>query len=777
MSDNLREVYGPGESSVALAARDARDKALRAQEAAEASAAQTDGDARAVETARQQVEQINAALPSRVEAEVAEQVEPVVAGQAAAQVAAQVTEQVNPKVAAAAASSTAAEAARAAADIAAQNAASAANLAGSFTTFALADAAKGTLSEGHSYEVTADPTTANIGIWTKRSGVLVQTSTTTVQGVSTRLDVVESRDAIYDDADPIGGEVDEAGNPGYLVYRDQTYEFPGGLRGTVTAQQDYSVTPIWVDAAGNRVISINPTTGQLELWLTRDAARYAVGRVSYSRDEAYALLPASAWASLALAGFQDISPVFIRGQVWDRGRWTSVIINRAYRVAGLDESVVAIEYSPSYGQSLNQGTSDGTISLPNPVDPHNSLSLSTGNIGAFSLVGDEALDPAQIIYLRPSYEIRTARNLTESMGTALMGSLSEREIAAGAVRGARLYIAHGKGGQVIANLVKGGGWFENGIAYAQKAQALSLSQFGKGTFTRAVHWEQGQADRGLLPLGTQTRSGYSTALTSIRSDYDADIRVGVFGSPRPILMTIGQLTANGTVAAAEDALGASEIALAQLDVVEADEAAGNTTAATQLWAISTADYMLKGTVYGYLGGGPHLYAGGYDIKGEYQAKTRDWIFRRGRWWTGLRPSGAPTRVGTVITVPFHVPVPPLVFDTTTLPDFTQFSGSKGFVFRDSAGTVAISSVTITDDGTGTASGGTVGIGKVQVTLAASPSGTGQTLEYAYRGSVNMTSQYRAGAWGNLRDSDNDPSRYVPGVTLWNWGLIWRKDVI
>lgn len=161
MTDVIR-FFTPGDS-------DALRKARVAAKAAGTAAGQTDADAQAVETARQQVEAINTALPGRVATELATQVPPAVAEL--------VAEQVDPKVAQT-------EASRVAAAASAQNAASMATVNGSFTTFALANAALASLAEGHSYEVTADG--ANNGIWTKRSGVLVQTSTATMGSLDGR---------------------------------------------------------------------------------------------------------------------------------------------------------------------------------------------------------------------------------------------------------------------------------------------------------------------------------------------------------------------------------------------------------------------------------------------------------------------------------------------------------------------------------------------------------------------------------------------------------------
>ncbi|GGC58264.1 hypothetical protein [Chelatococcus reniformis] len=611
--------------------------------------------------------------------------------------------------------------------------------------------------------------------------ILTQPSSAAINKLDQKVNLIGANFLLADPPDTavIGGIADAANKVLAYIFSDASLGWLRGLRADPNFDPDLGFGPLVQFSNGGIVIGVGKD-GKIRARLDRDSAQRAMSAVAYTTDEARALLPATYWGSTDLSGFQDISRTLTRGQVYYLNRSISVLINRDYRRAALDESCVFIEYVPSHGQSLNQGTTNGALqpTLGHPVAPHNSFCFNTGTIGAFALAGDgtqagDELDASAITSFEACHERLTARGLSESMGTALMGSLLEREVAAGAPRGVRFYIAHGKGGRGIAEINKGTGWWDNALIYAQKFNGIA-SSYGKATVHRSLHLEQGQQDRNYLGQGAQTRTDYLNALRQLRSDYDTDIREGIFGNARPILLTIGQLTANGEIEAPN--LGASEISLAQLDLVEEDEVAGRTTAAAQQVSITTADYMLRTNVFGYLAGGPHLYPAGYDIKGEYKAKVHDWVFRQNKWWTALRPSGAITRSGAVITIPFYVPVPPLIIDTATLPDFTQFGGKNGFVYRDSNGTSTVASVAIADDGTGTAPGSTMGIGRVQVTLSAIPTGALPTPEYAYVGAINMSGQYRASAWGNLRDSDNDTSRYVAGVTLWNWSVIFKKDV-
>jgi hypothetical protein len=159
--------------------------------------------------------------------------------------------------------------------------------------------------------------------------------------------------------------------------------------------------------------------------------------------------------------------------------------------------------------------------------------------------------------------------------------------------------------------------------------------------------------------------------------------------------------------------------------------------------------------------------------GEYVAKAYSkWVFE-GQKWQPTSPTQV-TRAGNVVTVKFHVPVPPLVLDTANVSNPGNFGfrylvgGTAGKV---ASGTPqAISSVQVTAPDT------------VTITLAATPSGANQRLEYAnYYAQAGLNPPRPGcpgptqGVRGNLRDSDPATS-VTGGLPLYNWGVSFELPV-
>jgi len=116
----------------------------------------------------------------------------------------------------------------------------------------------------------------------------------------------------------------------------------------------------------------------------------------------------------------------------------------------------------------------------------------------------------------------------------------------------------------------------------------------------------------------------------------------------------------------------------------------------------------------------------------------------GHDWRPLEPTTV-ERKDAVITVHFHVPVAPLVWDTNLAPphpSIPEWKDGKGFEVSSSAGEkVAIKSVAISGDA-------------VQIVCATDP-GAGARVGYAMIGEKNRMSAPFPGTflWGLLRDSD------------------------
>lgn len=114
-------------------------------------------------------------------------------------------------------------------------------------------------------------------------------------------------------------------------------------------------------------------------------------------------------------------------------------------------------------------------------------------------------------------------------------------------------------------------------------------------------------------------------------------------------------------------------------------------------------------------------------------------------WTGFKPLAAPTLSGSTITATFHVPVCPMVVDTTTITGVS--TSTRGFEYTCSSSPPSISSVT------NTSCSGTTGT--LTIALSGTPDGTCQTddkLRYAYTGTSGNDPGPTSGARGNMRDS-------------------------
>ncbi len=146
--------------------------------------------------------------------------------------------------------------------------------------------------------------------------------------------------------------------------------------------------------------------------------------------------------------------------------------------------------------------------------------------------------------------------------------------------------------------------------------------------------------------------------------------------------------------------------------------------------------------YPYYTDGLHLVAQGYDLLGEKYGEAYFQKVVSGVDWQPLQPTGIDA-AGGVITVHFHVPVAPLVWDTV-LPEphqsaFTQWKSAHGFEVTDHAGNaITIASAQI--------------MGNDVVLTCATDPGAGAVVRYA---ATADGAAMRGGTarWGTLRDSD------------------------
>ncbi len=138
----------------------------------------------------------------------------------------------------------------------------------------------------------------------------------------------------------------------------------------------------------------------------------------------------------------------------------------------------------------------------------------------------------------------------------------------------------------------------------------------------------------------------------------------------------------------------------------------------------------------------HLVAQGYQQLGEKYGQVYYERVVLGNDWQPLQPTSA-SKSGNVITVNFHVPVAPLVWDNT-LPapnqsSLTEWRNGKGFEVTAAGSRITINSVEISGN-------------SVKITCASDLSASDIKVGYAFTasGSARTGGTFR---WGLLRDSD------------------------
>jgi len=408
-------------------------------------------------------------------------------------------------------------------------------------------------------------------------------------------------------------------------------------------------------------------------------------------------------------------------------------LQRAGSSTEMAETAGPIEFIAATGQSLSIGGGatendpGEEVFTTSPIYPHHALMFNTGTRGAMA----SELEPTTITDLVPAFEVFNNSNQAETQGSGFMRALHAAELASGERVKTYVYRSHGRGGASINDLVKNGPepMYENGLIECAKAVELA-GKYGRDVIVRAITWTQGEQDRTGIDRAT-----YAATLAQLIADYRADW-AEILGPENPeIVFIIDQLSAS-----ASGTGGAGNPALAQYDIYKT----------VPNVVISTPKYFME---YSY---SVHLKPVWYSILGEYQARAYREVCQNKSDWKPVSPISV-TRTGAVIDIQMNVPDGSLVIDTTTLPAAENY----GFEFIDDSGaTPDISLVEI------------LGSDTVRLTLSSEPTGN-KTIRYAYDG---PGATLRAGAWGNIHDSNNEASQSDPSVTLYNWLITFEEQV-
>ncbi|HEY3498357.1 MAG TPA: sialate O-acetylesterase [Polyangiaceae bacterium] len=384
------------------------------------------------------------------------------------------------------------------------------------------------------------------------------------------------------------------------------------------------------------------------------------------------------------------------GGAWD---WTSVIGTGQSLAVGQNGTPVKSRLQPYANLKLSTGT------LPWPVDP-NDASLTL--VPLVEPVGRAST----------SYPSSWPTNIAGETPHAAMANQITALLQDAAGRNyVTIHGEFGENGQCMTYLKKGatvngvnGRAYQATLIETRAIRRLALAA-GKSFGVGAIIITHGECDA--------ENANYESDLVQLWTDYNADLKA-VTQQVRSIPLLVSQQNS-------------------------VNDRAASTFAQWKVGVNHPDDITCVGPKYQYESGDAiHLVTDGYRRLGE---KFGQVYFERvilGRPWQPLQPTGV-TRDGRVITVSFHVPVPPLAWETTFQ---TPHAGSpawragNGFEVRSGNSQVTIQSVAIAGD-------------TVQITCATDLPAAGLTVGYATVAEpAAMTTPFPGTKrWGRLRDSD------------------------
>ena len=371
------------------------------------------------------------------------------------------------------------------------------------------------------------------------------------------------------------------------------------------------------------------------------------------------------------------------------------------------------------GQSLAVG--DHGTPVKSTTQPYHNLKLSTGNVAWPVDPTNAALSMVPLVEpigrSAPTYPSSWPTNISgetyhSCMGnqiTALMQAASGKDFISEQGE-------FGENGQCMTYLKKNAPQSGvNGRAYAATLiEVTAITRLakvaGKTYGVGAICMVHGECDAG--------NSNYESDMHQLWSDYNTDIPA-ITGQTQTIQMLVSQQ--NST-----------------------NDRSASSLAQWKIGADYPGDIACVGPKYEYPSAdGTHETTDGYQQLGEKFGQVYYQRIVLGNVWQALSPISA-MRGGAVITVVFHVPVPPLVWETTFQAphqSIAEWKNGKGFEVRSGNTRVTINSVAISGD-------------SVQITCA-SVVAAGTFVDYALNADPARMSTPFAGLtrWGLLRDSD------------------------
>jgi hypothetical protein len=372
------------------------------------------------------------------------------------------------------------------------------------------------------------------------------------------------------------------------------------------------------------------------------------------------------------------------------------------------------------GQSLAVGDHGKPIKSTN--QPYGNLKLSTANLPWPIDPDDTNLSMVPLVEpvgrLSRSYPSSWPNNIAGETPHSTMGN--EISALVKAASGQDFISVHGEvgeNGQCMTFLKKdavprgvNGKSFEAAMIETKAITRLAKAA-GKTYGVGAIIITHGECDAG--------NKNYENDLYQLWSDYNSDLSA-ITGQKQKIQMIVSQQNA-------------------------VNDRSASTLAQWKVGVDHSAEIVCSGPKYQYPSAeGIHLTTDGYQQLGEKYGQVYYQRVVLGNNWQPLQPTTI-ERNGAVITVHYHVPAPPLVWDTTFQAphqSIDEWKSGKGFEVSTADGAkVAIASVAISGDA-------------VIITCASDP-GPNARVGYAMIGEKPRMAAPFNGTfrWGLLRDSD------------------------
>ncbi len=439
----------------------------------------------------------------------------------------------------------------------------------------------------------------------------------------------------------------------------------------------------------------------------------------------------------------DVGICFLKGgDVYLQKGATTTQITQRGDVVACEMSGNAVRYvAPRRGLYLTYEWRDGVISQvfePSTLDGYfvtgQSLSVSGDNVATSTT---ELPNNAYTISTGPMWytdwnnKINGVIRLKERHKETICTSFGKASLARNPNKPMMVF-GSGRGGRAYAALVRGG---ESGVYEKIITAAKFVQNSSNKTTYRAMLLIHGEAD------GNAKNADYDKNLSTWLDMYTSDLKAITGQKDEPVLL----LCQTAGAAYYKRTLDIRHQFTTPFLQLKASAENPRIFAVTPKYMFNTVD-------------GIHIDGASQQVLGSYYAKVKHLVVDKGEDWLGVRPLSCKQTSDTTIELIFNVPSPPLVLDTETVSDPSNY----GFYLYN-AGDVAIKSVSLDDS-----------LNKITLTTTGSIPETA-TVTYAFDNGTGGKSGPIEGARGCLRDSCDELA--TDGIwQLHNWCFAFEMNI-